>query len=313
MGSLFGAKPIRPVAFGGVRELEEALAGFRKGESGQLEALLSHPRANHRYFFAFEAAEVVERPLVEAWANQYPDHLPALLLKAANGLTWAWQARGNQAASRTSAEQFLGFEDRLKVVAHDLQELERRLPQDPNPLALQIILAKAQNWPGPARRQLFERAVALEPDHYPAHRNYLDGLLMKWGGDHRQAADFALQAARGAAQGSDLGCLVFVAYLEQWLYHQAFERQPALAAEFCQRHDVVATTREVYSRWAASPDWPGAPEARNHAAMWLFLCGQKDLLRQELKALGPRLRESPWDYLGQPAEVFARARKYAGA
>ena len=92
---------------------------------------------------------------------------------------------------------------------------------------------------------------------------------MKWGGDHRQAADFALQAARGAAQGS--------------LFR------------------------------AASPDWPGAPEARNHAAMWLFLCGQKDLLRQELKALGPRLRESPWDYLGQPAEVFARARKYAGA
>ena len=118
MRSLFGAKPIRPVAFDGVRELEEALAGFRKGESGQLEALLSHPRANHRYFFAFEAAEVVERPLVEAWANH---HLSALLLKAANGLIWAWQARGNQAASRTSAEQFLGF---------------GRLPQDPNPLAL---------------------------------------------------------------------------------------------------------------------------------------------------------------------------------
>lgn len=317
MGGWFARKPVQPPALTGLPDLQYAHGTFEMGNYAPLEKLLSHPRADHRYFYASEVAALVARQQVEAWAAECPGHAPALLLKAVHGPIWAWQARSAKQACAVTEEQWRGFEERLDSAQQDLEEMIRAFPQDVNFLAVQLQLAKGLDWPLEEKRALFERARQLDPNHYAMHRIHLDGILEKWGGTHRETTEFALGLVRGGSPaGSELGCLLHVAYTEKWLFHHAFENDPQLARDMCNALPVIAATREAYEHSLGSPEhqeWPGSVEARNETAFWLYMCGQKSLLKREIQAIGPRLLARPWKYLGDPATVYAEARKLAGA
>lgn len=315
MGGLLQKKPGAPPPFAGDPLLPGVRAQFLKGDTKQLERLLSLDSAEDRYFFAKEIVEGLPRENVERWAEQQPDNPAACWLRACHGPVWAWDARSAAVASQVTAGQWAEFARRLEISRKDVETFRRLRPQDPNGLAMLLIVAKGENLTLQERTAIYDELHRLDPQHYPGARNYLDAILKKWGGSHEMALDFAMRSMRGAPPGSSMGGLVLAAMVEEWLCRMAFDGDPDGAADFCESAPVLELTQEAYTCSLGSQAFVETAftvHLRNETAFWLYLTGAAAALKVELARLGKRVTRWPWCYMGEPGKIYADARKYAG-
>ena len=306
MGGLFQKKLSEPPPLTGDPLLQGALARLLKGDFTVVDRLLSLDPPELRYFYAFQLGEKLTRQQVLACGTERPS---ALLLRAAHGPQWAWEARSNAVARDLSSGQVQSFADRLGVVA---QEIEALPESDPNRWALMLIVAKGKNMPLMESDRLYGR---VGHEHYFGAANYLDCQLKKWAGSHQRALDFACGAAEKAHEGSLMGALVASALTEQWLYAGSFEKNPEEAARIIADQQLINLSLKAYERSIGSSKFvetPAAVEPRNAQAFWFYLSKQRDPLKVELQKLGKRFTQWPWCYLGAPGKVFGEARKFAG-
>lgn len=310
MGSLFARSLKELPAFCGDAALGKAWKHFQAGDRRPLLALLAQPIAQERYFVAMELGQVMSRELAEKWAIGEPCE-GTLLVRSAQGLNWAWEARSSRMASEVGEGQWAEFARRLKIVEEELEELT-----DPaNQLSLRLLLAKGQDRPQADRCELGQQLMAADPSHVPGLTNYIDSILQKWGGRPGQAIQEATRLARAAPPGTALGGLVASTWIEEWLYLEAFEKAHEKAQAFLTRAEVVSTTHEVYAHSFGSShfqDTPATIEPANHMTFWLYLSAQKGLLARELKRLRGRFSRSPWCYLGNEVQAIRKAIAMAG-
>ncbi len=306
MGGLFQKKPSEPPPLTGDPLLQGALARFLKGDFATVDRLLSLDPPDLRYFYAFQLAEKLTRQQIAACGTDRPS---ALLLRAAHGPQWAWEARSNAVARDLSSGQVQSFADRLGVAA---QEIEALPETDPNRWALMLIVAKGKNMPLMESERLYGR---VGPEHYFGAANYLECQCKKWAGTHQRALDFACGAAEKAHDGSLMGALVASALIEQWLYASSFEKNAEEAARILCDQQLINLSLKAHQRSLGSPHFeetPSAIDPRNTQAFWFYLSKQRDPLRVELQKLGKRFTRWPWCYLGPPGKTYGEARKFAG-
>ncbi|MFN8608031.1 MAG: hypothetical protein U0931_10910 [Vulcanimicrobiota bacterium] len=306
MGGLFQKKLSGPPPLTGDALLQGSLSRLLKGDFTAVDRLLALDPPDLRYFYAFQLAEKLNRQQVLACATAGPS---AVLLRAAHGPQWAWEARSNAQARDLSSGQVQSFAERLAVVG---QEIEALPDNDPNRWALLLIVAKGKNMPLLESERLYARVGG---EHYFGAANYLDCQLKKWSGSHQRALDFAVGAAERASEGGPMGALVAIALIEQWLYAVAFEKDHEEAARVTVDAQLIRMSLKAYERSLGSPRLTESPhmvEPRNHQAFWFYLSKQREPLRCELQKLGKRFTEWPWCYQGAPAKVFTEARKFAG-
>jgi hypothetical protein len=230
-------------------------------------------------------------PVIEAAPE---DPLP-LLVSGARHVEWAWHARTRAAARYVSEAQHELFRARLETAEEHLFEVVERMPASAAPwYFLQGSGRGLQVGPEVAERR-FEATCGRAPGHLGAHRQQLQHLCPKWGGSRDRIHAFAREAMLAAPEGSPLGELVAMAYLEEWL---DIGGDPE--STFMSRPQVVDALHEAAGRSVYHPafvrrrDWA---LSFNTFAMALALAGDHRTARPLFKTLGNRATETPWSYL----------------
>ncbi|WDZ85176.1 DUF4034 domain-containing protein [Micromonospora cathayae] len=261
---------------------------------------------------AFHVSVAADVPGVQEWIREWVEAEPRstlpLLVQGAHAVYWAWEARGAQAASRTSQEQFREFWRRLKFAENCLDEVAARDPDDTTARAFLVTSARGRQVDRAEADRRFGEVVERHPGHRIAHEQMLQYRCAKWSGSHEEALEFARTASAGAPAGTPLGQLVSAAHLEVWLRLPAGEDD-----EYLRSDEVVAELNAAADHSVRHPDHrprPGWPTLHNSFAMAFTLAGDHDSAAGQFAVIGDRVTNWPWQYLsGGTVTAFTRWRR----
>jgi hypothetical protein len=239
------------------------------------------------------------------------DSTTAPLVYGARAISWAWEARSNAVADLVSRDQFALFFERLRIAEDCLQGVTRREPGNASAWQLLIITARGLQLDLAESRERFDRAVAAEPGHFGAHTQLLQTLCKKWQGSHDLMHEFARRSMLGAPEGSRLGALVPMAYVEETLFMEPAERRKHLKQPAVRQALREAADRSV--RHAAYPSTPPAAGSRNAFALVFTLAEEYRLAAEQFRLIGEWVTEDPWQYFDEPGRAFCRFRDLAYA
>jgi len=237
----------------------------------------------------------------------------AHLLRAAKGITMAWEAR--RSSDTLTSHSWADFREHIEH-ARGLLEVAARLdPVDPTPHVYMLEVARGLQLPAEEAYEHFKKAVARDRLHFPAHAAMVEVLSPTWGGNNEDMFDFARSAVQGAPEGTEVWLVLLLANIERWHYTYSMEGETEAATALVADPAVQEEVMQAYRNSLLS-DWhvPGryTPRRRNEMAFWFHLTGERSRLKYELSRLGPICTDAPWSHLGEPREVFRAARKSAG-
>lgn len=140
-----------------------------------------------------EAQAVLQK--LQRWTTARPQSITARVALAYAYVAWAWKARGDGAADTVKEDAWPIFEDRIRQAGTILTtawELPEKCPQW---FVVMQEVARAEGWDKEKVNDLFEKAIALEPDYYYNYESHARFLLPQWYGEEGEAAKFAGEAA----------------------------------------------------------------------------------------------------------------------
>ncbi|MFD6889386.1 hypothetical protein [Streptomyces sp. NPDC059957] len=236
----------------------------------------------------------------------------ARLVAGIRHISWGWEARTGARASQVSSKQFEVFHERLRTAEQWLYEVAEREPLWTSPwYGLQVTGRGLQVGATVARRR-FEATVRRDPQHLGAHQQQLQQVCEKWGGSHEEMHAFARDTAFGAPAGTQLGQLVAIAHIEQWLSldsgpDDAYMRGPG----------VAASLREAADHSFRHPDFvrrAGWAQILNTFAMAFSIAGDREGAAECFRATDGRVTEFPWYYINgsDPAVAYRKHRSSTG-
>ncbi|MFC8900605.1 hypothetical protein [Streptomyces cinereoruber] len=253
---------------------------------------------------------------VETWITDVAEAEPRAalprLLAGLRHVSWGWEARTSARAKDVSREQFEVFHERLRTAERWLYEAAELEPGWASPwYCLQVSGRGLEVGPEVARRR-FEATVRRAPHHLGAHQQQLQQVCRKWGGSHEEMHAFARTSALGAPGGTQLGQLVAVAHVEEWL---SLDSGPD--ATYIGRPEVAASLNEAADHSYRHPDFvrrDGWLQVLNSFAMAFSLAGQREAARECFRASEGRVTEFPWSYLNDsdPVAAYREWRSAAG-
>ncbi|MFC8011718.1 hypothetical protein [Streptomyces cinereoruber] len=253
---------------------------------------------------------------VETWITDVAEAEPGAalprLLAGLRHVSWGWEARTSARAKDVSREQFEVFHERLRTGERWLYEAAELEPGWASPwYCLQVSGRGLEVGPEVARRR-FEATVRRAPHHLGAHQQQLQQVCRKWGGSHEEMHAFARTSALGAPGGTQLGQLVAVAHVEEWL---SLDSGPDAA--YIGRPEVAASLNEAADHSYRHPDFvrrDGWLQVLNSFAMAFSLAGQREAARECFRAGEGRVTEFPWSYLNDsdPVAAYREWRSAAG-
>ncbi|WP_234323351.1 hypothetical protein [Streptomyces bikiniensis] len=253
---------------------------------------------------------------VETWITDVAEAEPGAalprLLAGLRHVSWGWEARTSARAEDVSREQFEVFHERLRTAERWLYEAAELEPGWASPwYCLQVSGRGLEVGPEVARRR-FEATVRRDPYHLGAHQQQLQQVCRKWGGSHEEMHAFARASALGAPGGTQLGQLVAVAHVEEWL---SLDSGPDAA--YIGRPEVAASLHEAADHSYRHPDFvrrDGWLQVLNSFAMAFSLAGEREAARECFRASEGRVTEFPWSYLNgsDPVAAYREWRSTAG-
>ncbi len=294
----------------------------------ELVAVLRASRTDHAAlsgFFAHVAADPAARAfavhvlgrtvragVLETWRLAEPDSPWACMVSGVALIERAWKIRGYGKGSEVSSEAAADFVMVLHEAGAVLERAAELAPDSAIPWAWLITVAKGLGEPETGALH-FAEARRRDPQSWFAHAAMLSLRCEKWSGSHDAMFELAHEAARSAGPHSDLQMLIAVAHTERALFPRWIEQDPEGTRAYLAREDAREEVLHAYERSLGAPDHVACattPYARHAAALWFFLVEDREPLRRELLALGPRI---------DPDSLFARltgggrlARRLAG-
>ncbi|GIH29286.1 hypothetical protein Aph01nite_75960 [Acrocarpospora phusangensis] len=311
MGILFGRKkaPKIDVCAGDpeARRLRQLLAA-RDWRSAR-DLLTAHTDPDVRTFYYRVCASVDGvQDWIGEWVAAEPDSTVPLLVKGVHGVSWAWEARGGRYASETSAGQFRGFAERLKMAEDCLDEVVER---DPDEVVAWSSLVTSARGRGVGHEEIwrrFDNVLRIHPFHEEAYNQMLQALCAKWSGSDEEMFTFAREAAAQAPAGSPIGTLVATAHLEYCLNHRDdpgnYLARPGIVAEL----HTAADQSVRHPSYRRRPGWPVAP---NVFAMVFCMAEEYAAAADLFQMFGDIATEWPWTMFDDPARTFRGFRAEA--
>jgi hypothetical protein len=209
-------------------------------------------------------------------------------------VNWAWEARTSALARMVSADRWHIFRERLQQAEEVLYDVVRRDSANVTAWGQLIIAGRGLSRPLDEQREHFDRAVAIDPHNFYAHRLFLQGACAKWQGSHEIMHEFAHTAAK-KAPGSRLGVLVAQAHWEHWLSEVLDERHGYFKSTSVGRDLVAAAEQSVlHPAYERRRNWP---EDNNPFAAAFALTGQRSRARDQFAVLNGWATEVPWTWL----------------
>jgi hypothetical protein len=213
-------------------------------------------------------------------------------------VSYAWDARGTDVASKVTPEGWELFGQRLAVARDRLERAWRAEPSFPNLAVRMIDVTKGLALGRDEMEKWFRRAMEADPDCLAACRAKLDWLLPKWYGTQEDVDEFAYQCYRTQNWHAQIALLLDVDRI-----HYPFVKQP------------------LYVTWGTPVEWrnlkavyegylkeyPEDRYARTRYAVVSVRSGRFDVAREQFKAL----KDRPWTWMFRSRELYDEYRKIA--
>jgi hypothetical protein len=138
------------------------------------------------------------------WVAKYPRSATARIATAEAYVNYAWVARGTGYAEKVKQDGWALFGDRLESAKAALVEAAELKEKCPEWYAVMFNVALGDGWDKKQARELFDQAVAFEPEFNFYYNEYANFILPKWYGEEGETQAFAEEASKrlGGAAGS---------------------------------------------------------------------------------------------------------------
>jgi len=243
---------------------------------------------------------------IDEWTAAEPDTTLPVLVQGANGIQWAWDARGRAGSAQTTARQFREFHRRLKVAEDHLRDVVRRDPDDVDAWSSLVTTARGLELGKPEARRRFDEVTRRHPLHIYAHDQMLQGLCAKWFGSDKDMFSFARQAVTKSPPGNPLGHLVAVAHFEFWSGNGPDNHMTRSKVR-----DELHAAANHSVRHADYRPRLGGQVSHNWFAFAFSLSGDFTAAREHFDIIGQSITSSPWQMYGDPVEMFQKMRAEA--
>jgi Domain of unknown function (DUF4034) len=128
---------------------------------------------------------------IKKWVKAYPDSTTAHLALVYGYLNFAGFARGTELADKVSGSQWGDFESNTAQAKTTLLEASKLKEKDPAWYYAMLKIAHNEGWDKAHFRELFDQALAFEPNYYHYYRAYANYILPQWYGEPGELQDFA--------------------------------------------------------------------------------------------------------------------------
>jgi tetratricopeptide (TPR) repeat protein len=152
---------------------------------------------------AFEDPSAFEQSL-NLWITQSPASSLAYTLRASYYDKLGWRARGNEYASKVSAERRQKMRHYLTLAMQDAAKAVQLDAQNPLPFGVLYSSGLAMSVDDKLMESFFQRAITIAPQYLEIHQTKLEHLLPKWGGSVEELRAFVKETLQRAPRGSAL-------------------------------------------------------------------------------------------------------------
>ncbi|MFC8371793.1 MULTISPECIES: hypothetical protein [unclassified Streptomyces] len=270
--------------------VKEALAPFDLGR-------------DHRILGELAELDGVQDWIGRAVEEDEEHRATALLISGARHISWGWEARTAARAVHVTQEQWRVFHERLHIAEEQLFEAAELRPEWVTPWRQLLTSGRGMSL-GPAVNETrFDAGLRRDPLDLDIHTERLAQLQPRWGGEPGQALEFARKAFAAAPDGHRLGCVVAMAYVEEWVESDDSDclQQPRIRTELRE----AAERSILHHAYERGLGWQGD---YNMFAMALSLAGSSKA-SNVFRELDGAFTEWPWTFMADPQKAYARFRK----
>jgi hypothetical protein len=152
----------------------------------------SRPVADRKLTDADYALQIAK---IKKWIATYPDSTTGHLTLAFLYLNSANLVRGTEHADKVSDSQWGDYNSRTGQAKAILLEAGKLKEKDPSWYYAMLLVAHNEGWDKAHFRELFDQAVAFEPNFYHYYRAYANYILPQWYGEPGELQDFAMEVS----------------------------------------------------------------------------------------------------------------------
>lgn len=128
---------------------------------------------------------------MKKWVAAYPESTTAHLALANGYLTFGSFARGTDYADKVSDSQWGDYKSSTAQAKAILLEAGGLKEKDPAWYYGMLMVAHNEGWDKVHFRELFDQAIAFEPNYYHYYRAYANYIMPEWYGEPGELQDFA--------------------------------------------------------------------------------------------------------------------------
>lgn len=270
--------------------VKEALAPFDLGR-------------DHRVLGELAELDGVQDWIGRAVEEDEEHRATALLISGARHISWGWEARTAARAVHVTQEQWRVFHERLHIAEEQLLEAAELRPEWVTPWRRLLTSGRGMSLGAAVNETRFDAGLRRDPLDLDIHTERLAQLQPRWGGEPGQALEFARKAFAAAPDGHRLGCVVAMAYVEEWVESDDSDclQQPRIRTELRE----AAERSILHHAYERGLGWQGD---HNMFAMALSLAGSSKA-SNVFRELDGAFTEWPWTYMADPQKAYARFRK----
>lgn len=285
----------------GDRYAKEILWNSRGDYSSMKKAFKAFNQPDERYFYSLCVSHYVSTKILKKWVKEDSGNADAWLCLGAKYLQDAWEARGYGRGHEISESSWNKYFEIMDLAKESLGKAIELNQDDATPWAYYLVISTGCSFELEEKYQIFEEAVARDPQNWAAHIHMIVALSEKWGGSNDEMMKFAIEASAAAPVGSDLSLLFVKAYLEKYKYLSFFEENEIEANKFVNSQSVVEDVANAYDKSAISLNKETLKTsifARYNVSAWFYYSNDKQRLKNELLGLGERISDVHWRWAG---------------
>ncbi|WP_105969515.1 hypothetical protein [Streptomyces geranii] len=256
-------------------------------------------------------AELAELDGVQDWIGRAVEEdaehrATALLISGTRHISWGWEARTSARAANVTRDQWRVFHERLEIAEEQLLEAAELRPEWVTPWRRLLTSGRGMSL-GPAVNETRrDAALRRDPLDLETHIEWVSQLQPRWSGEPGQALAFAQEAAGRAPHGHRLGCVIAMAYIEEWVESDR--------GDYLETPEIQAQLREAaeFSILHPAYEWrPGWQQDFSLFAMALSLADERHTVKRVFRTLDGAYTKWPWTYFAEPEQQFARRHRRA--
>ncbi|GAA2277972.1 hypothetical protein GCM10010234_12640 [Streptomyces hawaiiensis] len=259
---------------------------------------------DHRVLGELAGLDGVQDWIGRAVEEEKEHRATALLISGARHITWGWEARTAELAVNVTRDQWRVFHERLEIAEEHLLQAAELRPEWVTPWRQLLTSGRGMSLGSAVNRTRRDAALRRDPLDLETHLEWVSQLQPRWGGEPGQALAFAQEAASRAPQGHRLGCVIAMAYIEEWVESDR--------GDYLHTSEIRAQLREAADHSILHPAYvwrPGWQQDFNMFAMALSLAGERHTVRRVFQTLDGAYTKWPWTYFAEPEKQFAQRQR----